>query len=250
MTVPAWMRHLAKPERVLARLPGGRGGYGVYVGTDRRRRPLARVSAREMGLANSDGILAEVEGGYRLSLDGLGRLQRLNQSGDQPFADQHRMPAMAPVMEERGLRHLRKSTTPGPLARYLKPSGDKPALLQPVHANAADIFIQDYERSSLTSRVTADWSAPPGGKHRSAPADRADASTTRLDAQTRVMDALDAVGPGLDQLVFAILIRESGMGQAERENGWPERAGAAMLKLALDRLAVHYRLLARPKRPA
>ncbi|MCP2678344.1 DUF6456 domain-containing protein [Maricaulaceae bacterium NA33B04] len=250
MMVPAWMRHLAKPERVLALLPGGRGGYGVYAGTDRRRRPLARVSAREMGLANSADILAEVEGGYRLSLDGLGRLQRLSQSGDQPFADQHRKPALAPVMEERGLRHLRKATTPGPLARYLKPSGDKPALLQAVHANAADIFIQDYERSSLTSRVTADWSAPPGGKHRSAPADRADASTTRLDAQTRVMDALDAMGPGLDQLVFAILIRESGMGQAERDNGWPERAGAAMLKLALDRLAVHYRLLARPKRPA
>jgi hypothetical protein len=53
----------------------------------------------------------------------------------------------------------------------------------------------------------------------------------------------------LDQLVFAILIREAGMGQTERDQGWPERAGAAMLKLALDRLAVHYRLMARPKAP-
>jgi len=249
VSAPAWMRRLGQAGRVLAPLPGGQGGYGVYASADRRRRPLARISAGELQCALSDGVLEAVGGGYRLSAEGHNRLTRLDRTSDQPFADQHRKPARRLVMEADGLRTVSATTTPGPLARYLKPAGGKRALLEPVHANAAAIFVRDYERSALTSRVTADWSAPPGGKHRGAPADRADAPSTRLDAQARVMAALDAVGPGLDQLLFAILIRESGMGQTEREQGWPERAGAAMLKLALDRLAVHYRLMARPKAP-
>ncbi len=197
----------------------------------------------------SDGLLEEGEGGYRLSSAGEGRLARLEQVSDQPFADQHRQPAPRAIMNRLGERTVMKSTMPGPLARYLKPIGNKPALLNAAHASAAEIFVRDYERSALSSRVTADWSAPPGSKHRGRPADRADAPTSRLDAQARVMDALEAVGPGLDQLIFAILIREVGMGQTEREQGWPERAGAAMLKLGMDRLAVHYRLMPRPKAP-
>jgi hypothetical protein len=249
VSAPAWMRRLGQAGRVLAPLPAGQGGYGVYAGPDRRRRPLARLSAQDVRVALSDGVLEEIDGGYALSADGRSRLIRLEQTSDQPFADQHRQPARRMVMEPQGPRPVTASTAPGPLARYLKPAGGKPALLQPVHASAAELFVRDYERSALNSRVTADWSAPPGGKHRGAPGDRADAPTTRLDAQARVMAALEAVGPGLDQLVFAILIREAGMGQTERDQGWPERAGAAMLKLALDRLAVHYRLMARPKAP-
>ncbi len=243
------MKRLNRPGHVLAPLPSGQGGYGVYAGPDRRRRPAVRVSEREVRKAESDGVLEPAPGGYVLSADGQGRLVRLLQPSDQPFADQHRQPQRCVVMEADGLRSAMASTRPGPLARYLKPVGGRPALLQPVHASAAEIFIGDYERSALTSRVTADWRAPPKGKHRSAPADRADAPSTRLDAQARVMQALEAVGPGLDQLVFAILIREVGMGQTEREQGWPERTGSALLKLALDRLAVHYRLMTRPKTP-
>ncbi len=249
MTAPAWMRRLSKEGCVLAPLPAGQGGYGVYAGSDRRRRPFARVGRAEVQRAISDGLLSRVGEGYRLSADGQGRLVRLQQTSDQPFADQHRKPARRQIMDTQGLRTVVASTAPGPLARYLKPVGNRPALLDPVHAGAAAIFICDYERSALTSRVTADWSAQPRNKHRSAPADRADAPGSRLDAQARVMEALDAVGPGLDTLVFAILIREAGMGETEREQGWPERAGAAMLKLALDRLAVHYRLMERPETP-
>jgi hypothetical protein len=194
--------------------------------------------------------LLEPQGdGYVLSTDGQRRRARLDQNSDQPFADQHRKPAARQIMDTGGLRTVSASTTPGPLARYLKPVGDTPALLDVVHATAAAIFMRDYERSALTSRVTADYGAQPGGKHRSAPADRADAPGSRLDAQARVMAALEAVGPGLDQLVFAILVREVGMGQTEREQDWPARTGAALLKLALDRLAVHYRLKPRPKAP-
>ena len=56
------------------------------------------------------------------------------------------------------------------------------------------------------------------------------------------MEALAAVGPGLDHWLVEILIRQSAMTEAERRLNWPSRSGAQALKLALDRLAVHYRL--------
>ena len=47
------------------------------------------------------------------------------------------------------------------------------------------------------------------------------------------MDALAAIGPGLDRVVFAVCIRETGMGDVERAEGWPKRSGKVALKLGL-----------------
>ncbi len=247
MSVAAWMRRLNRSGRLLAPLPGGRSGYGVFAGADRRRRPIAKAADAEVRAALSDGALIETGRGIVLSEEGRKRLHRAASAGDQPFAAQHQQPARRIVIDADGERSVSASAAPGPLARYLRPSGGRPALLDAVHASAAAIFVRDYERSALSSRVTADWSAAPGGKRRSAPTDRADIPATRLDAQNRVLAALEEAGPGFDRLLFAILIREVGVGAAERELDWPERAGAAMLKIALDRLAVHYRLKPRPK---
>ena len=247
MSAPSWMRRLDRPGRVLAPLPGGHPGFGVFAGPDRRRRPLARAGEREVRAAVSDGALIKSGQGLVLSEDGRKRLARLEALGEQPFAAQHQRPQRRIVMEPEGERSVMAASAPGPLARYLKASGGKPALLETVHASAGALFVRDYERSALSSRVTADLSAPPGDRRRSAPSDRCDIPVMRLDAQTRVLEALEEVGPGLDRLLFAILIRETGMGAAERELDWPQRAGAVMLKIALDRLAMHYRLKARPK---
>lgn len=248
MTAPVWMRRLDRDGRVLAPLPAGRTGFGVFAGLDRRRRPFATACERAVREAVSAGALSRVEGGYVLTPEGRARINRADARTDQPFADQHRDPAPRTVMEPKGARTvLADAEACAPLARYLKPQGDKPALLEAVHASAASILVRDYERSALTSRVTMSWSPTSGGKTRSAPKDRAEAPASRLDAQARVMDALDAVGPGLDRLLTNVLLRNVGMGRAERELGWPERAGAPALKLALDRLAIHYRLKQRER---
>jgi hypothetical protein len=248
MSAPVWMRRLDRPGRVLAELPAGRSGYGVFAGSDRRRRPFATAPATEVRAALSDGALQDGEGGYVLTPEGRARITRADSRTGQGFADQHRTVTLRTIMEPAGERAvLADAEACAPLARYLKPQGGKPALLEPVHAQAAQILVRDYERSALTSRVTMNWSPAPGGKIRSAPKDRAEAPVSRLDAQTRVMDALEAVGPGLDRLVTNILLREVGMGRAERELGWPERTGAPALKLALDRLAIHYRLKTRER---
>lgn len=240
-----WIARLARPGCVLAPLPGGevggQAGYGVYPQGDRRRRPLAKVSQAALQRALSDGAVAAGEGGYLLTGDGAARARR-NGAGAAGFAVQHGPIERRILTDPDGERPVFARTGGGPLARYLKPANGRPPLLEPVHATAADMLVRDYERSALTSRVTRDWSGVPGAKTRSAPKDRAEAPVSRLDAQTRVMDALDAVGPGFDRLLMNVLIRETGMASAERDLGWPERTGAPALKMALERLAIHYRL--------
>lgn len=248
MSAPVWMRRLDREGRLLAPLPSGLEGYGVFAGADRRRRPFAVAREREVREAVSTGALMQTCGGFVLTPEGRRRIARADARTDQPFADQHRRVELRTVMEPEGSRAvLADADACAPLARYMKGQGGKPALLEPVHASAAAILVRDYERSALTSRVTMNWSPVPGGGTRSAPKDRAEAPGARLDAQARVLDALEAVGPGLDRLLTNILLRQTGMGRAERELDWPERTGSPALKLALDRLAIHYRLKARER---
>lgn len=236
-----WMRRLARPAAVLAPLAGGKSGFGVYATGDRRRRPLARLDQAAFEEAVQAGWLSETgEGAYGLSHQG--RQQALSDAPEvRPALTTERRLAPDP---EGGVRvkTINPNTSDGPLARYAKPRNGQPPLLEPAHLSAADSLMRDYELSSLSSRVTQDWSGVAGGGGRSAPRDRSDAPMRRMNAQARVMDALAAVGPGLDHWLVEILIRQSAMTDAERRLNWPSRSGAQALKLALDRLAVHYRL--------
>ncbi len=56
------------------------------------------------------------------------------------------------------------------------------------------------------------------------------------------MAALSALGPGLDDLVFGVCIREYSLDSIERARNWPRRSAKVVLKLALQRLAQHYGL--------
>ncbi|MFP4519413.1 MAG: DUF6456 domain-containing protein [Oceanicaulis sp.] len=235
-----WVERLAKPGCVLAPRTRGAPGYGVFVHGDRRRRPVALVSEAEVRRAQSDGVIAPGKAGYVLTEDGLRRAAR-EASGAAGFAVQHGPVSRRILMEPAGMRTV-FARTGGPLDRYLRPRGAKPALLEPVHAAAAALLVRDYERSALPSRVTQDYTGVPGGKTRAAPKDRAEAPVSRLNAQERFFAALDAAGPGFDRLLTNVLIRETGMVKAERALGWPERSGAPALKTALERLAKHYRL--------
>lgn len=240
--VPGWLRRLARPGARLAPRKGGRSGYGVYANADRRRRPLASVSDAALQSALSHGWLAQAQTDeFVLTEAGRRYLTESDGSGARPALTLARKTLPDP---EGGLRlqTVNPTTLDGPLARYARPQNGRPALLELVHLSAADSLMRDYERSTLSSRVTQSWSGLPGGGTRSAPRDRSDAPIQRLNAQDRVMDALAAVGPGLDHWLVEILIRQSAMTDAERRLNWPSRSGAQALKLALDRLAVHYRL--------
>ena len=253
-----WIRRLDAPGRLVLRLPAGQDGWGVFAAGDRRRRPLARLDDAALRAALSDGAIVPVEGAagradgtaereaYALTDAGRARARREGAPPEFAFLAQHggfsarRFPDPDRSGDGEIVRLARDAA--GPLAPWMRPRGARPPLLGPVHAAAAALFVRDYERSALVSRVTQDWSGAPRTGARSAPKDRADAPGSRLDAQSRTLDALAEMGPGLDRLLFNVLIRQTGLRLAEAELGWPRRSGSAMLKTALDRLAAHYRL--------
>ncbi|MBA2467049.1 MAG: hypothetical protein H0V46_05515, partial [Sphingomonas sp.] len=70
----------------------------------------------------------------------------------------------------------------------------------------------------------------------------ADLSASQIDARKRFDAAVASAGPGLSDILWRIVCAGEGMRDAETALGWPARAGKLVLTLALDRLALYYRM--------
>jgi hypothetical protein len=63
-----------------------------------------------------------------------------------------------------------------------------------------------------------------------------------IAAKRRFDEALTALGPDLSDIAWRVICAGEAMPVAEREMAWPVRSGKLVLRIALDRLAVFYRL--------
>ena len=59
-------------------------------------------------------------------------------------------------------------------------------------------------------------------------------------ARTRVHDALRALGPGLSDIALRCCCHLEGLETAEKRMGWSARSGKIVLRIGLQRLALHY----------
>jgi hypothetical protein len=96
--------------------------------------------------------------------------------------------------------------------------------------------------------VTTNWAglASRDRSRRSAPHDPVAFSDNVLAAKERVMHALDTVGPELASVLVDVCCELKGLEEAEKAQGWPQRAGKVVLQIALTRLARHYGLTGAP----
>ncbi len=185
----------------------------------------------------------------RLVLSQAGRafLRRRAAGAEDPFRAQHQLRAEGEC-EIAGARRpvlLNEAESPLGWLRRRKDRSGKPLLGAPQY-EAGERLRADYWFAAMTPRVTANWSAPaPRGRlRRAAPQTAADLREEVIAAKERVMRALEAVGPELGGILIDVCCELKGLEEAEKQNGWPQRAGKVVLEIALTRLARHYGLIA------
>lgn len=185
--------------------------------------------------------------GCRLVLTDVGhaRLRRLAADGDDTFRAQHHLRTTA--QREMGGMHCTVTVNEGesPLG-WLRSRKDRNGkkLIGDAQFEAGERLRADYWFAHMTPRVTANWSAlaPAERSRRGAPA--AEMRDAVLAAKERVMRALMSVGPEISGVLVDICCELKGLEEAEKANGWPQRAGKVVLQIALTRLAKHYGLIA------
>ena len=211
-------------------------------------RICARLSANEARSACTAGILiAHDDQQLQCSEQADSWLRR--HTVDEPqsaFAAQHRDMHQVHLIDSEGsLFTAHKNAAESPLAWLRRRGGkEKVPFLTAAEFAAAERLRQDYYRSSLSQKLCADWQIPARGTTAQGPRNAVlDAADNALAAKERFMQALGALGPGLDDLVFSLCIREISLGAVEKARKWPKRTAKVVLKLALERLARHYGLL-------
>ncbi len=115
-------------------------------------------------------------------------------------------------------------------------------LVSRLQFDAGERLRADWERSQLPPKVTMSWDAAPIARGRGAAAAGAELSASQIDARKRFTAAVASAGPGLSDILWRIVCAGEGMRSAETALGWPARAGKLVLGLALDRLALYYRM--------
>lgn len=171
-----------------------------------------------------------------------------------PFQGQHRCFAERTVMADDGSgeRRVRFNLAESPLS-VLGRKRDKggAAYLTADLVEAGERLREDFELAQMAPRVTQNWERfLTAGGSRSGAAGRGPAEGP-ADARVRVARAMEALGPGLSDIVFRICCFLEGLETAEKRLGWSARSGKVVLKIALERLAAHYGIaVAEPRRRA
>ena len=182
-----------------------------------------------------------------LTEERLGRPPRGGGAGFEeaqaPFQEQHRFFAERVVMADDGSgeQRLRFNLAESPLSVLgRKRDKDGTAYLAPHLIEAGERLREDFELSQMAPRVTQNWERfLTTGADRGAGPGRGPGEGSP-DARVRVAKAMEALGPGLSDIVFRICCFLEGLETAEKRLGWSARSGKVVLKIALERLAAHY----------
>jgi len=227
---------LARPGAWLEEVEPGR--YALRPAPDRRRRPVMHLpEAVFLSLVAAPGLKPRKAGGWT-ARSGLS-------AAAAPAAPPGRPGVIAgerQVIEPDGRRTARSANLgESPIAWLARRRGpDGTPWLTVREAAAGERLREDFHRAGTLGRLTMDWSGVPragaGGGPRLDPAERGRA------AKARVAAALEAAGPGLREMLERVCLAGSALEAAERGLGLPRRSGKTVLKLALQRLAAHYRI--------
>lgn len=139
--------------------------------------------------------------------------------------------------EQRTVRYNLAESPLSVLARRRDPEG-KPFLTDDLVA-AGERLREDFELAQMAPRTTQNWERfLVGGVRGTAPGE-GPASGPEA-ARRRVQQALAELGPGLGDVALRTCCFLEGIEAAEKRMGWSARSGKIVLRIALQRLRMHY----------
>ncbi len=235
-------RALARMSATGALLTAELGGarFALFPNNDKRRRPLARLSAEEARALEASGVLAREGDGYALTSAGRTHVTREAAAPDEAFVAQHRAVVDRAVIEVDGrARRVRGHDADAVLRRLAAlRDGDGAAWLNGAEIAAVARLRSDWEMGERGLVRGSDWSAAPLGSAARGPLNQAErAAGAFCDARRRVAETLERLAPPLRRVVERVCLRGEGLEAMERGEGWPARSGKLALKLALAQLA-------------
>ncbi|WP_297506431.1 DUF6456 domain-containing protein [uncultured Caulobacter sp.] len=222
------MRLLSRPGAVVE----AQGlGYGVRLGPSRRRSVMLTLDEAAFRiLAREATLKPRAQGGWVM----VGRLAPESPPPGRPGVVEAEVPTPF------GAGTVRRNLGESPIAWLARRrDAEGRPWLTPVEAAAGERLREDFESLGAQGRLTMRWdgaSRVDGGRPGLAPVERDHA------ARQRIARALDAVGPGLREILESVCLMGSALEAAERSLKLPRRAGKTVLKLALQSLARHYRM--------
>ena len=158
-----------------------------------------------------------------------------------PFADQHRDWAEKEVPTPEGPRRLRYNLAENPVAVLgRRKDKDGQAFLTPDLVSAADRLREDFELAQMGPRVAQNWDRFLTAGDRGGFRGDAGMAEGPRAARDRVAAALRDLGPGLGDVALRVCCFLEGIEAAEQRMGWAARSGKIVLRIALQRLALHY----------
>ncbi len=240
-------RLLVKPGRFLARLEGKDGQFGVLSRRTRNCRASVITTRAFVDAFIAKGWISAASGdGWVLNDAGAAWLRRI-QAAEDPFLAQHRLNAVRTIEAANGaLEILPVNEGEDPLGwlRARKGRGGKP-LLGSAQLEAGLRLRRDFTHGHFTPRMTASWQQAGQGRkgRRNRAGGGVELSDAALAARQRFRKSLAAVGPELSGVLVDICCFLTGLEDAEKINGWPQRSGKLVLQMALSALARHYGLI-------
>ncbi len=225
----------SRARRILRRLSGGArlkrcGAAYVILGA---KGPKIVLSTPFVAVMQARGWLREEDGDLVPSETGR---EWLN-GGDTAFADSHRVLDTRRIRDGNGREcYVVVNAAESPLALLRRRR-----LVSARQFEAGERLRRDFTIGEFEPRMAIDYAMAVGhGLHQNAPL-----TETVVAARRRFSQAMRAVGPGLSDVLFDVCCFLKGMDDGERSRRWPRSSLKVVLCIALDRLAEHYRTIAR-----